>query len=325
MSHEIESIAYAGKTPWHGLGVEVEPTLTPQEILMAADLDWGVRKDQILVKHPDGIVKPIPGKMALVRDRDDRVLSVVGSSYKPVQNSDAFSFFHQFVEAGNMEMHTAGSLWGGKYVWALAKMNKGFTIGKEDAVESFLLLMSPHIFGKALVMQFTPIRVVCWNTLNFALGESLKGSSGAVRVPHCTAFDAGVKEQAATALGLAIAQTKEMQQASTLLSKKKASEAQVEEFFCKVLQFDPKDAQRKKDGSIRQPRQLPMFREALERAPGQDMTSARGTWWGAVNAVTYVADHVNGRDRDTSLKNAWVGHQSTIKRRAFAEALKMAA
>lgn len=40
MAHEMETMAYAGETPWHGLGVKVESNLTTAEMLKAAQIDW---------------------------------------------------------------------------------------------------------------------------------------------------------------------------------------------------------------------------------------------------------------------------------------------
>lgn len=319
MAHEVETIAYAGKTPWHGLGTKVSDDLTPEQMVKAAGLDWKVEKQSMFRENG----KKVPGKAALVRTSDDTILTVVGDSYKPVQNEEAFEFFDKFVRAGQMEMHTAGSLWNGRYVWGLAKTRTGFTVGKDDAVESYLLLMSPHVFGKAMVMQFTPIRVVCWNTLTFAIGSALRGKGNAFRVPHSTRFDDGVKEQALQALGLINDQTKQFHEMAGLFSKKRMTEADLDEFFGSVLKYDPKNADKNKDGSLRVPRAIGLYKEALAYSPGHDLRTAEGTLWGALNAVTFVCDHVNGRDRSTALKNTWLGHQATLKMRAFEKACEL--
>jgi len=320
MVSAVETMAYANEVPWHGLGESVSDQLTPEQMLKAAQLDWSVSKEKMYL----GNGKQVPGKYALVRDKDNSVLSVVGQTYKPVQNERAMSFFKQFTEAGQMTMETAGSLWDGRYVWSLARLGKDFTLGKKDEMRNYLLLASPHVHGKALVMQFTSVRVVCWNTLTFALGNSLKGGVNAFRMPHSTRFDDTVKEQAKAALELGIGQADEFKEAATLLSKKKAKSEDVEEFFCEVLQFDPKRAEKKKSGGNKEPHKLPKFRAALEYAPGVDLNTAKGTWWGALNAVTYTIDHEVGKNRNTALKNAWLGHTAGIKRRAMELALDKA-
>ena len=33
MAHAVETMAYAGEVPWHGLGKQVLPDLTPEQML----------------------------------------------------------------------------------------------------------------------------------------------------------------------------------------------------------------------------------------------------------------------------------------------------
>ena len=136
----IETMAYAGRVPWHGLGVEVENNLNPQEMLDAANLNWSVEKQDLVTSA--GI--QVPGKKALVRTSDNLLLDVIGTDWNPVQNTEAFEFFNDFVSNGDMEMHTAGSLDDGRMVWALAKVNDGFELFNGDTVESYLLFSNPH-------------------------------------------------------------------------------------------------------------------------------------------------------------------------------------
>ncbi len=63
MAHMIEfldgkaSMAYAGETPWHGLGTEVPNDLTPAQMLKAAGLDWKVNPVISFVKILFCIIK----------------------------------------------------------------------------------------------------------------------------------------------------------------------------------------------------------------------------------------------------------------------------
>lgn len=327
MSHAVETMAYKGERPWHGLGVEVTQDLAPADMLKAAGLDWTVSKRKVYYDASDGKKRHFAGRFVLTRDTDDLHLDVVGETYKPVQNEEAFEFFKKFTDAGHMTMETAGSLWGGRYIWALARIGKDFSIGKSDEVRGFLLLSQPHVHGKAMLLQTTAVRVVCWNTLTFAIGNNLRGKGNAFRMPHSTKFDDTVKAAAEQALGLAKGQMDELKEASTLLSKTKVKDEQVVEYFNQVLQFDPEKVKVNKKGEekeARTPRLLPKFQHALEHAPGATMPTAKGTMWGALNAVTYVIDHEDGRERSTALRNAWLGHKAKIKRRALDIALDRA-
>ena len=128
MAHMIEmldgkvSMAWAGETPWHGLGTKVPNDLTPEQMLKAANLDWTVTPVPAFAEI-NGKQVDI-GRSALVRDRDNKILDVITNDWVPNQNSTAFEFFNDFISAGEMEMHTAGSLRDGQIVWALAKVKE---------------------------------------------------------------------------------------------------------------------------------------------------------------------------------------------------------
>lgn len=313
-------MAYANEVPWHKLGFPVADNLTPKQMLKASKCDWPVEKQAMFLES--GI--KIPDRYALVRPTDNSILSVVGSLYQPVQNADAFSFFDRFVKTGKMKMETAGSLCGGKYVWALARLEKDVTVGKSDKVRSYLLMMSPHVHGKAMLFQYTAVRVVCWNTLNFALGSSLKGDETAARLLHSREFGADAKAHVRKVLGLADTRREKFEQAAQSLAAKRIKKTELEPFFFEVLKFDPAKAKKKLDGSDFKPRLLAKLVDAFENAPGAQLTTAAGTWWGAVNAVTQVVDHQLGRERDTALASAWFGERSNLKRRALHVALEHA-
>ena len=138
----VETMAYAGELPWHGLGVKVIDDLSPEQMMEKAGVNWSVEK-QDLVTSGGSTVKT---KQALVRSSDGLVLDVVGKGWNPVQNADAFNFFEEYVRAGDMQMHTAGSLNDGKMVWALAKTNESFELFNGDVTENYFLFSNPHEF-----------------------------------------------------------------------------------------------------------------------------------------------------------------------------------
>ena len=164
----VETMAYAGEVPWHGLGTKVPHDLSTDEMLKQSGLNWSVEKLPTYVNAPSGQEKT--GSFALVRSSDNKVLAPsVGQNWNPVQNKEAFDFFSEYVEAGDLEMHTAGSLMDGKMVWALAKVKQSFELFKGDEVENYMLFSNPHQFGKSIDIRMTPIRVVCNNTLTYRI------------------------------------------------------------------------------------------------------------------------------------------------------------
>ena len=102
MAHEIETMAYAGEVPWHGLGVQVIDDLTPEQMMDAAGLNWEVEKTPLFTSFKGDTVR-IKDKFALTRSSDGRILDVVGNGWNPVQNSEAFEFFNDFVAAGDID------------------------------------------------------------------------------------------------------------------------------------------------------------------------------------------------------------------------------
>jgi len=316
MAHEVESMAWAGDVPWHGLGVQVEHDLTPHEMLVAAGLDWTVSARPL--KTTTDI--PVLDYRVLMRDSDESQFGVCGSNYVPFQNEKVFEFFKKFTDAGHMEMNTAGSLKGGQHVWGLAKINKGFTLPGGDEVEGYLLLSQPHQWGKSLIMKFTPTRVVCNNTLTYALGESSKGQ---FRMPHIQEFDASVIAKAEDALGLASNQMDQLKHNAEFLASKEFTDKKVDEYIAKLFQPEllaPSQIKDVKSDVVvdfqQFKRTASLVREAIWKQPGHDLPT-KNTWWAAANAVTYVVDHKLGRERDAAMFNAWFGRNATLKRNAI--------
>jgi phage/plasmid-like protein (TIGR03299 family) len=314
MSHEIEMVngvaqmAYAGETPWHGLGAEVSDDITTDGMMKAAGLDWSVTKQPMYYLTDIGEMGEVPGKSALVRSSDNKVMDIVGQDWNPVQNAEAFDFFREFVDAGDMKMHTAGSLKEGKMVWALAKVNDGFTIKTdqgEDSVESYLLFSNPHQYGKSIDVRFTPIRVVCNNTLTLSLNQNVDQY---VRVGHQRPFNA---EDAMATLGMAQQKLETYKEAAEYLCQKSYTSEQMVEYFNQVF---PSASDR--DSNKSREAQEVMYTQA-----GANL--GEGTFWQLFNTVTYMTDHTLGRNNDTRLQSSWYGSNQNVKKKALELAVNM--
>jgi phage/plasmid-like protein (TIGR03299 family) len=334
MPANIETMAYreAGGLPWHGEGVPVDNDMSVDDMLVKSGLDWTVSKEPMYFRLPMAPgekqkMRIVPDEFALIRDSDHKVLDTVGRGYTPVQNHDVFDFFKRFVEAGDMEMETAGSLKGGRFIWALAAIKGGsFSLPKGDKTNCYILLSQPHALGYALTACMTAVRVVCQNTLTSALGGSLDGSKkvGAFRHLHNRPFDDEVKAEAERTLGLAHEGIKAYSHTAKLLSNVKAHEDDVTDFFHGVLRLEHDEEVTEAEMlDFEENRNMKRLRESLLAAPGQELF--RNTWWNAFNAVTYTVDHViptrgdNGR-----LFSAWYGDGAKMKRRALEMAVEFA-
>lgn len=340
MAHMVETMAYAGKVPWHGLGNKVDGNLTPDEMLVAAQLDWTVSKRPLYfadkpntwdLNDPRGEASLLKADKhyAIVRDTDNRVLSHCGEAFVPFQNQETMSFFKKFTEAGHMEMDTAGSLSDGERVWGLAKIKKGFKLAGGDEIEGYLLMANSHKVGSAMTIMFTPIRVVCNNTITLALNQ--EGMTGKFRVLHLQMFDEEIMQSAEQALGISGEQMKTFQEQSEFLASKRAKQEHIDNYIAEMLQPKLLIERAKADG-IDQPPLHEQFtntselvRQAIELSPGATLASAKGTWWGALNGMTYVMDHQKkSSSQDNRLMSAWFGNSAITKRKALTKALEYA-
>tara|TARA_Y100000114_G_scaffold155466_1_gene179745 strand:+ start:7640 stop:8578 length:939 start_codon:yes stop_codon:yes gene_type:complete len=309
MAHAVETMAYAGELPWHGLGVKVADDLTPREMQEAAGLDWSVEKLPMVAKAGDEEIR-IPTQQALVRSTDKKVLSVIGQNWEPVQNDEAFDFFVDFVKQGNMQMHTAGSLQDGKMVWALAKVDDDFELFNGDKIESYLLFSNPHQYGKSIDVRFSPIRVVCNNTLTMALN----GKVG-VSLDHRKAFDAQTVQQT---LGLAKESMDEYKEVAEFLGSKRYTKDSLNNYFADVF---GKSSKSEKDNVILT-RNGQRALEVIDTQPGANYQ--KGTFWQALNAVTYMTDHELANTRDNRVHSAWFGGNRVKKINAVKKAVEYA-
>ena len=313
MAHMVETMAYAGETPWHGLGVAVSNDLTPVQMMEKAGLDWTVEKVDSYVRL-DGQEIPT-GQQSLIRSSDNRILTNVGPDWNPVQNEEAFEFFSEYVFAGDMEMHTAGSLKDGRMVWALAKVKESFDILGGDQVDSYLLFSNPHEYGKSIDVRFTPIRVVCNNTLTMSLQQQAKSQ---VKINHRSKFNADMVKET---LGIAHEKFAKYKEMAQFLSTKRFDMDSLVRYYNEVFPHTySKDKQVKVRDDLTKTAKEAM--DVLYTQPGASF--GEGTWWQALNSVTYLTDHKMGRSADSRLTSAWFGQNQARKVKAVNLAVELA-
>ena len=315
MAHALEMVngeaqmAYrlSKGVPWHGLGVPVHDNMTPIEMMKAAGLDWTVKKVESFVEHNG---EQIPtGQQALVRETDGKILTNVGGNWNPCQNETAFEFFNDFVKAGDMVMDTAGSIHDGKMVFAAADVKDGFTLFGGDEVKGYLLFSNPHQYGKCIDVKFVMTRVVCNNTLSMALTEK---NQPAVRLSHRNEFDASVVKEL---LGISHTRVQQFKEAADFLGSKRYTDEAYIRFLGKVFGTS---SQEDKVLSRTGERAL----EIVETQPGANFKP--GSWWNALNAVTYITDHELGRSDDARATSSLFGANSRKKLDALDLAVEMA-
>ena len=315
MAHEIEFVngkaqmAYAGDLPWHGLGTRVPDDLTPEQMLEAAGLNWEVEKIEAFAKVGGKNVSV--DRSALVRKTDNKILGVVSNDWNPVQNSEAFEFFNDFIAEGDMEMHTAGSLRDGQIVWGLAKVKDGFSLFGGDEVESYLHFTNFHRYGFSTDVRFTPIRVVCNNTLTLSLNTKVERM---VKISHRREFDG---DNVKLMLGVAAEKLAKYKEMAQFLGSKRYTNENVVDYFKRIFPVSGGDNAKKEIS-----KNANVALGVLDTQPGAEF--ARGSWWQAFNTVTYLTDHLAGRTVDTRLASAWYGYNKNLKTKALETALEMA-
>lgn len=312
MAHLIDTMAYCGQTPWHGLGTLLPPNQSLDLWLYAAGMNWSIEHSDVLFQSGDSAstVLPFTDNKVLYRSDTLEPLSVVSQRYKVVQPREVLHFYQDLVHAGGFELETAGSLKGGRKLWALAKTGQDLNLRGGDKVKSYLLLATSCDGTLCTTAQFTSLRVVCNNTLQIALRDH----SGAIKVPHSTNFDpASVKD----ALGLGLSQWDGFKQHAKALSQRPVSSTEAIRFFSELLSLPDTP-----DGTIVLPRPLQRMHELfMGGGMGSELVSSRHTAWGLVNAVTeYVDHHRRARSQDYRLDSAWFGLGAQLKNQAFTQA-----
>ncbi|MEZ5941144.1 MAG: DUF932 domain-containing protein [Planctomycetaceae bacterium] len=312
------AMMYAGETPWHGLGTKLDEPATAAEAIEAAGLDYQVNLRPI--ETDDGIL--IPQRKAVIRTDSNQVLGVVGNSYQPVQNHDCFGFLDSVVEDGRLRYHTAGALGQGEKIWMLAKLPDEIRIkDSDDVTEQFLLLSNSHDGSSALRVFFTPIRVVCANTLGVA--ERRNRGQG-VSIIHKGDLTAKVTE-AQEILGFAKRFYDDLGERIHRLASHYPSRRQLELYFMSLYPDHP-ESKNKRAENVRQ-ELLRLF----EHGRGQEIPATKLTTWAAFNAVTEFVDHhrstrgqTNLERKSRRLESAWFGSGAKLKAEAWIAALEMA-
>lgn len=321
MSHNINSMMYVGERPWHGLGTELKDAATSAQAIDAANLAWEVESRSVFVNltQKPGAFTVIPNKRAIVRKDTGHVFNVMGDGYTPVQNKEAFSFFDDVVGQGQAIYHTAGALGQGERVWILAKLPGELRIsGTDDITEKFLLLSNSHDGTSVLRMFFTPIRVVCQNTLNLALKG--RGQGEGITLRHTANVLRNV-QNAQNALGLAIRFYDTMGETMNILAQSRITR-EAFKAYVKTLIPDNENAERHT--------RTDNIRESIADRFFNGKGNQGRSLWDAVNAVSEYVDHDRSargtglEQVSNRLESQWFGSGAKLKAEAWDLALDTA-
>jgi phage/plasmid-like protein (TIGR03299 family) len=242
---------------------------------------------------------------------------VVGPRYTILQNRAAFQWFQPFLDAKEAALHTAGSLCSGRRIWVLAKLHRDpLVIAPGDEIEKFILLSHSHDGSMAVRVGFTPVRVVCANTLAMAHGMT---ASTLIRCKHTRDIHHNLDNIRAT-MNLANQEFEATAEQYRLLARRSINQADLRRYVHKVLgvQDDERPSTRTKT----------VLEEVLalcEAGKGNDQVAVRGTYWSAYNGVTEWLSYQRGRSPANRLNSLWFGDSAAMNHKALQTALEMAA
>ena len=271
MTHEFESGFFVREPAWHKLGTVVHNAPSIEEAIKLARLDWEVKEQTLWIDTPERHFRPILSHKALVRERDGYPLGVVGTAYTPLQNTTAFDFFNPFIHQGHVQLETAGRLKNGKRVWVLAKVRGAQAdIVPGDEVKGYLLLSNSHDGSQAVRVQFTTVRVVCWNTLSSAERKGDSKLESCLKVRHTVNVEAGLEavQKAVDVTNRTFSASVEAYQA---LARKNITVVGLKDYVREVMRYD----------GIGPTSGMPLcwdfIENAYESGPGSDIKGVRGT------------------------------------------------
>ncbi len=303
---------------WHRKGVILDHIFTAREAIEFGGLDFTVEKQKLITER--GL--DVPDYFATVREDNRDVLGLVGKDYTIVQNRDVFSFFDQIVGQDLAIYETAGCLGKGGVIFITAKLPRQIVIGRDGPIDNYLVLCSSHDGSMAITAFFTPVRVVCQNTLNAAFSNN----TNRVFIKHTQ----NVKErfvEAALVMGMHSEYLDKLEVAFRLLYDKRVTDQDMksiitraflskEELKTLALTGDLELSTRKTnmiDGVVR------YYHEAPEIDP------IRGNGFGIYNSVTgYFQNVKTFKSDEVKLKSIVLGGLSSqYSQRVFDRLLKL--
>ena len=292
---------------WHGLGTIVEDYPTSAEALKFAGLDYTIEKRKLFISTEESPTA-IPNYYATVRTDTERPLGVVGKDYEVIQNVDAFSFFDSIVGGDGLQYETAGALGQGERIFITAKLPGYIKVGKEDLIQQYLFLTTSHDGYGSITAAFTPVRIVCANTLNAAL----RNHSNSIKIRH-TANAKERLEQAHKVMGISNQLSEQLESIFNNWAKVKVTDPELRRLIQLAMVPHKEVLENIQKGNWDELSTCfnNMCNSVFEYAmfsPTQQQETTRGTLFGTYNAVTgYFQNVRNYKNNEAKLKSLLCG------------------
>jgi phage/plasmid-like protein (TIGR03299 family) len=299
---------------WHNLGQVIQDYPTSAEAIKHAGLDYEVEKRKLFTSSLQDMRIEVPNFFSTVRTDNDTVLGVVGKDYQIVQNRDAFSFFDSIVGGDGMLYETAGALGNGERIFITAKLPDYIRVGNDDLIEKYLFLTTSHDGSGSITAAFTPIRIVCANTLNAAL----RNQTNTVRIRHTSNAKQRL-EQAHKVLGISDHLALQLESIFNNWAKVRISDNEVKKLIQSALAPSKEVLKTLQEGRTDDLSTcfINMVDNAYEYAmsdPTQLMNTTKGTVFGAYNAITGYFQNVRSyKDDEAKLASILMGGTGQLR------------
>lgn len=324
MAHKLNfnegkwSFAARGEKAWHGLGQYVSEAMTSEEAIKLGGLDYTVEKRPLYAPGWEGTMVEAEGHFANVRTDNNDILGVVKGRYRIVQNKDAFGFFDSIIDKGEAIFETAGALGKGERIFVTAKLPEDMLV-KGEAVEKYIMLTNSHDGSTTIIAGFTPIRVVCNNTLTAAL----KNLDNRVSISHTASAESRLRE-ASRVMGIASRYMDEVNLAFEAMTNKKLSDLEMKYFIETILKNDRGEEKADVEASTRMKNLVDQVYSFTITHPTQTTEAAYRTLWGAYNGISgyynFLKDY---KTADQKMKDMNYGYANDKISKAFDLAVKM--
>lgn len=333
MSHNLNFNAKTNKysffsvqqKAWHGLGTIVENYPTSAEAIQFAGLDFTVDKRPLFTydtpnneaTEESDIIIPelaVPGYIATVRKDTDTVLGIVGKDYEIVQNKDAFYFFDSIVGGDGIQYETAGALGKGERIYITAKLPGYIQVGAEDCIEKYLLLTTSHDGSGSITAAFTPVRVVCQNTLNAAL----RSMTNTIKIRHTASANDRLKE-AHKVMGISNKLAIELEDIFNDWATVTISDPELKNLIQLAMAPNRETIDNVRAGkddliSTQFKNTVDAIYEYAQSSPTQQLDTTRGSVFGAYNAITgYYQNVKHYKDDEVKVKSILFGGTAQVR------------
>jgi len=328
MAHNINFNEQTGKhsffsvkeKAWHGLGQIVQDYPTSAEAIKFAGLDYEVVKEDIYTTsynsdgQPMDFTKRIKTHFATMRRDTGEVLGIVGKDYEIIQNKDAFTFFDSIVGGDGIQYETAGALGKGERIFITAKLPGYIKVGREDLIEKYLFLTTSHDGFGSITAAFTPIRIVCQNTLNAVM----RNHTNSIKIRH-TANAKERLEQAHKVMGISYKLSEQLEEVFNKWTKVKITDPELHRLIQLAMVPNKEVLDNINKGQLDELSTCfnnmcdSVFEYAMS-SPSQQKESTKGTLFGAYNAVTGYFQNVRTyKDDEAKLKSLLYGGTAQMK------------